>query len=143
MPGTFKRDEASLLDVTARAWLRGLRPAASVGDDVLWPRAMAGGRAAATALTLLVFVLAVTLDDLRMFRFSAAFAGAIVAVLVFAFTPPLFAGRLLSRALEDAPEHPGTALESAVVRRRALLGASIALLVVWLVYFSSGRTPRW
>lgn len=129
--------------MTGKGWLRGLRPAASAEDDVLWPRAMAGGRAAATALTLLVFVAAVTLDDLRMFRFSAAFVGAVLAIAVFALTPPLFAGRLLSRALEDAPEHPGTALESAVVRRRALLGASVALLVVWLVFFSSGRTPRW
>lgn len=124
-------------------WLRGLKRPRDATEDALWPRALSGGRALATALTLVIFVVALTVNDLRLFRFPAAFVGSGLAVVVFALTPPLFAGRLLSRALTDAPESPGTWLESAVLRRRALLGFCAILLVIWLVYFSSGRTPRW
>lgn len=124
-------------------WLRGLKRPRDAMEDALWPRAMSGGRALATALTLVIFVVALTVNDLRLFRFPAAFVGSGLAVVVFAVTPPLFAGRLLSRALTDAPESPGTWLESAVLRRRALLGFCAFALVIWLIYFSSGRTPRW
>jgi hypothetical protein len=126
-----------------RRWLRGLARPIPQEEDALWPRALSGGRSAATALTLVVFVLALTLDDLKLFRFSAAMAGGILAVAVFAFTPPWFATRLVRRAFADAPQAPGTHLENAVLRRRALLGACIAGFLVWLVFFTSGRTPRW
>jgi hypothetical protein len=112
-------------------------------EDALWPRAMSAGRAAATALTLLVFVASLTLDDLRLFRFSSAFVGGALAVVVFAFTPPLFASGLVGRAIADAPGSEATWMENALVRRRALLGLAVALLVLWLVFFASGRTPRW
>lgn len=104
---------------------------------------MSGAKAASTALTLLVFVAALTLNDLRLYRFPVAFVGGALAVAVYAFTPPLFASRLLARALADAPAAPAARLENAVMRRRAYLGAAIVLLVIWLVFFSSGRTPRW
>jgi hypothetical protein len=104
---------------------------------------MSAGRTAATAATLVLFVASLTLDDLRVFRFSAAFVGGGLAVAVFAFTPPWFASQLMKRALADAPESAATWMENALLRRRALLGLSVALLVVWLIFFSSGRTPRW
>lgn len=126
-----------------RRWLRGFKRPRDAQEDALWPRALSGGRAMSTALTLMVFVVALTVNDLRLFRFPAAFVGAGLAAFVFAVTPPFFAGRLLSRAFTDAPESPGSWLESAVLRRRALLGFCVLGLVVWLVYFSSGRTPRW
>lgn len=97
----------------------------------------------ATALTLAVFVATLTLADLRLFRFPVALVGGVFAVVVFAATPPFFASRLLGRALADSPESPGTRLESAVMRRRAYLGLAIIFVVVWLVFFASGRTPRW
>lgn len=97
----------------------------------------------ATALTLVVFVATLTLADLRLFRFPVAFVGGALAVVVFAAMPPVFASRLLSRALADPPESQGTRLESAVMRRRAYLVVAILLLIVWLVFFASGRTPRW
>jgi len=124
-------------------WLRALQRPHDPAEDALWPRALAGGRAMATALTLAIFVAALTLNDLRLFRFPVAFAGSVLAVVVFAAAPPYFASRLLSRVLADSPASPGTRLESAVLRRRAYLGAAIALLIVWLVFFASGRTPRW
>lgn len=126
-----------------RRRLRGLSRAISSEEDALWPRALSGGRSLATALTLVVFVLALTLDDLKLFRFSAAVGGGAIAIAVFAFTPPFFASRLLRRAFVEAPQAPGTYVENAVIRRRALLGASIALFLLWLVFFTSGRTPRW
>lgn len=126
-----------------RGWLRRLKRPHDPLEDALWPRAMIAGRAVATALTLLVFVAALTVDDLRLFRFSSALAGGGLAIAVFAFTPPMFATRLVSRALADAPTSPGTWLENAVLRRKALLGLAIALVLVWLVFFASGRTPRW
>lgn len=119
------------------------RRAYSAEEDALWPRALSGGRAMATALTLVIFVAALTLADLRLFRFPVAFVGAALAVVVFAAAPPFLAGRLLSRALADAPGSPATRIESAVLRRRGYLGVAILLLVVWLVFFASGRTPRW
>ena len=125
-----------------RRW-RSARRARSAAEDTLWPRALAGGKAMATALTLAIFVASLTLADLRLFRFPVAFVGGAAAVVVFAATPPLFASRLLSRTLADSPESPGTRLENAVMRRRAYLGAAVLLLVVWLVFFASGRTPRW
>lgn len=97
----------------------------------------------ATALTLAIFVATLTLADLRLFRFPVAFVGGILAVAVFAATPPIFATRLLGRAIADSPESPGTRLESAVMRRRGYLGLAILFLIVWLVFFASGRTPRW
>lgn len=124
-------------------WLGGFRKRYDPREDDLWPRAMSAGRAASSALTLVVFVAALTLDDLRLFRFSSALVGGGLAVLVFAVTPPIFASRLVSRAFADAPEAAGAWLENALLRRRALLGLAIALLIVWLVFFSSGRTPRW
>lgn len=130
-------------DMRWRQWLRGLGRAIPPEEDALWPRALSGGRSAATALTLLVFVLALTLDDLKLFRFSAAIGGGVLAVAVFAFTPPVFASRLLRRAFAEAPQAPGTYVENAVLRRRALLGAVVAGFLVWLVFFTSGRTPRW
>lgn len=131
-----------------RAWLaeRWTRRAARSRDPAegsLWPRAMVGGRSAATALTLLLFVASLTLDDLRVFRFSAALAGGALAVVVFAFTPPFFAGRLVQRALADAPTAADTWMENALLRRRALLGLAVVLVIMWMVFFSSGRTPRW
>ena len=124
-------------------WSAARRRPRDANDDVLWPRALSGGKAAATALTLVIFVAALTISDLRLFRFPAVFVGGAIAVVVFAFTPPLFASRLLSRALADSPESPGTRIESAVMRRRAYLGLTIGLLIVWLIFFASGRTPRW
>ncbi|HUR68544.1 MAG TPA: hypothetical protein VM370_04800 [Candidatus Thermoplasmatota archaeon] len=112
-------------------------------EEALWPRAMAASRALATALTLLLFVAALTVDDLRLFRFNAALWGAALAILVFAFTPPFFASRLVQRAMSDAPEASMTWMENAILRRRAMLGIAIALLAVWMVFFASGRTPRW
>lgn len=124
-------------------WLARWRKPRSPTEEAIWPRALVAGRAAATALTLLVFVASLTLDDLRLFRFSSAFVGGGLAVAVFAFTPPLFAGRLVGRAMVDAPGTEAGWMEGAVMRRRALLGFAIALLVVWLIFFASGRTPRW
>lgn len=126
-----------------RRWLRGLARPIPPEEDALWPRALSAGRSAATALTLFVFVVALTLDDLKLFRFSAALGGGVLAIAVFAFTPPYFASRLLRRAFAEAPAAPGTYLENAVLRRRAMLGAAIAAFLLWLVFFSSGRTPRW
>lgn len=140
---TFKRREASLVLVTWASGFRRQRRARSAAEDTLWPRALSGGKAMATALTLAIFVAALTLADLRLFRFPVAFVGGALAVVVFAATPPIFASRLLSRALADAPESPGTRLESAVLRRRGYLGLAVLLLIVWLVFFASGRTPRW
>lgn len=123
--------------------LHGLKRPSNATEDALWPRALAGGRALATALTLVIFVAALTVNDLRLYRFQAAFWGAGVAAVVFGFAPPFFAGRLLSRALTDAPEAPGTWLEGAIVRRRAVLALCVVALIAWLIFFSSGRTPRW
>ena len=126
-----------------RGWLRGWKRARDPEEDALWPRAMSAGRSYSTALTLLIFIVALTVNDLRLFRFPAAFVGSGLAALVFAATPPLFAGRLLSRAMADAPDDPGSWLESALLRRRALLGFCVFVLVLWLIVFASGRTPRW
>lgn len=126
-----------------RALWRGFRRRIPSEEDALWPRALAGGRALATAFALAVFIVALTLDDLKVFRFSAAIVGSALAALVFALTPPWFASRLLRRAFADAPASPGAVVENAVLRRRALLGATVGVLLVWLVFFSSGRTPRW
>lgn len=126
-----------------RARLRGFHREIPSEEDALWPRALSGGRAAASALTLLVFVLALTLDDLKLFRFSAAIGGGAVAIAIFAFTPPVFASRLLRRAFAEAAQAPGTYVENAVLRRRAMLGAAVAAFLVWLVFFTSGKTPRW
>lgn len=120
-----------------------MRKARDPREEALWPRAMSAGRAAATALTLLLFVAALTLDDLRLFRFSSALVGGGLAIVVFAVTPPIFAGRLVGRAIADAPDTAAAWMENALLRRRALLGLAIALVIVWLIYFSSGRTPRW
>lgn len=124
-------------------FLRGLKRPANAREDALWPRALAGGRALATALTLMIFVAALTVNDLRLYRFQAAFWGAGLAAMVFGFAPPFFAGRLLSRAMADAPETPGTWLEGALMRRRAVLALCVVLLIGWLIFFSGGRTPRW
>lgn len=140
---TFKRREAWPLAMKGRSWLARWRKPRNATEDALWPRALAAGRAAATALTLVVFVASLTLDDLRLFRFSSAFVGGGLAVALFAFTPPFFAGRLVSRALVDAPGTEAGWMEGALMRRRAFLGLAIALVVLWLVFFSSGRTPRW
>lgn len=123
--------------------LRGLRRSRDPQEESLWPRALSAGRAQATALTLLLLMLALTANDLRLFRFPAAFAGGALSVVVFAATPPIFASRLVARALSDAPQAAMTWMESALLRRRAFLGIAIAALVLWLVFFSSGRTPRW
>ena len=104
---------------------------------------MSAGRAAATAMTLVIFVASLTLDDLRIFRFSSALVGGGLAIAVFAATPPFFATRLVDRALTDAPEGASTWMENALLRRRAMLGAAIVLVIVWMIFFSSGRTPRW
>lgn len=126
-----------------RVRLAGLARPIAPEEDALWPRALAGGRAAASALTLLVFVGALTLDDLRLFRFSAALVGGAVAVAVFAFAPPVFASRLLARAIERPPAAARALVEAGVMRRRALLAACVALFLVWLVLFAAHRTPRW
>jgi hypothetical protein len=126
-----------------RGWLRGFKRARDPEEDALWPRAMSGGRSFSTALTLLIFIVALTVNDLRLFRFPAAFIGSGLAAFVFATTPPFFASRLLSRALTDAPDHAASWLDSAVLRRRALLGFSVFVLILWLIFFASGRPPRW
>jgi len=129
--------------VKLRGWARKLQRPRRDGEEALWPRALTAGRAASTALTLLIFVAALTVDDLRIFRFSSALVGSGLAIVVFAATPPFSASRLVERALSDAPASATTWMENALLRRRALLGFTIALLVVWLVFFASGRTPRW
>lgn len=123
--------------------LRALKRPADPNEDELWPRALAGGRALATSLTLILFVAALTVNDLRLYRFQAAFWGAGLAALVFGVTPPFFASRLLARARADAPDAPRTWLDAAIMRRRAFLALCIVALIVWLIFFSSGRTPRW
>lgn len=110
-----------------------------------WTRAMAAGKATATTLAILVFVAGLTLDDLHLFRVPALYVGAALAVLVFAFAPPLVASRLLRHARADEPDadHVAASLEHAVTYRRIGLGFTVLLFVAWLVLFSSGRTPRW
>lgn len=109
-----------------------------------WPRLLKAGRASATALCLGLFALALTLHDLRLFRHSPLWPGALAAALAFGLAPPLLAARLRRRIARDAPpEEAPVAVESALVRRRALLGLTLVLFVAWLVLFTSGRTPRW
>lgn len=153
LPGCFGRKKvyarrglAFLVEV--RSWFAKWRAARDARRspreaDPLWSPALAYGRASATALTLAVFVAGLTLDDLHLLRFSVLYPAMVIAVGVFAFAPPLFASRLLARLAADAHPDPLSAVERAVIRRRALWGISIALLIVWLVLFASGRTPRW
>lgn len=112
------------------------------GDDE-WRRALAAGKAAATAGSLLVFVAGITLDDLHLVRFPLLYVGIVAAVAVYAFAPPVLASRILARAHADAPDARGPRVEGALLRRRAGLATTIVLLLAWLVLFSSGRTPRW
>lgn len=102
---------------------------------------MAAGKAMASALTLMVFVVGLTLDDLHLLRFPLLYPATGLAIVTYAFTPPWLASRLLARV----SRRPGAAsgIEGALVRRRAFLGFAVALFVVWLVMFSAGRTPRW
>lgn len=109
----------------------------------LWSRAVSAAKASATAAALVLFVLGLTLDDMHLFRVSMAYVGAIAAVLAYALLPPILAHRLVRRAQVDSPEAPGLLLETSIVRRRAGLGLTVVLFVLWLVLFSSGVTPRW
>lgn len=106
---------------------------------------MAAGKATATTLAILLFVLGLTLDDLHLFRLPALYVGAALAVLVYAFAPVVVASRLVAHARADEPDadHAAARLEQAVLHRRVGLGFTVFLFVVWLVLFSSGRTPRW
>lgn len=124
-------------------WARARDGSREAVPDELWPRALSAGKAQASAVTLAVFVAGITLDDLHLFRLPMLYLGVGLAVAVFAFMPPWFASRLLRRVARDASEHAQASMENALMRRRALLGLSIGLFVVWLILFSSGRTPRW
>jgi hypothetical protein len=112
-------------------------------EDPLWPRALAAGKSAASALTLWIFVGGITLDDLHLFRFPSLYPGAGLAVLAYAVAPPVFAARLLGRLEADAHPDVPRAVEGTVLRRRAFLALTAGLFVVWLALFSSGETPRW
>lgn len=109
----------------------------------LWPRAMSAGRASATAIALAVFAVALSLEDLRLVRFSLVYPGIVGSIVSFALLPVLSAGRILERAQVDRPDAPGLAVESALIRRRGAMGVTIALFAVWLALFASGLTPRW
>lgn len=127
-----------------RAWLRPKRRARQAWEASQWPRLLTAGRASATALTLWVFALTLTLHDLHVLRVSPLLPGAALAVGVFGLAPPLLARRMGDRIARDAaPERAPVAVESALVWRRAFLGATVALFVLWLILFTSGRTPRW
>lgn len=107
-----------------------------------WPRLLGAGRATATALSLAVFALTLTLHDLHVLRFSPLYPGAALAVLIYGAGPPIFARRLGARIAKDHTDVP-VAVEGARIRRRALLGLTLALFLAWLVLFTGGRTPRW
>lgn len=123
-------------------WRTRRRPQAWEAEQ--WPRLLGAGRATATALCLWVFALALTLHDLRLLRASPLWPGALASALVFGLAPPVLALRLRRRIARDAPGPDApVAVESALVRRRAFLGLTVALFLAWLVLFTSGRTPRW
>lgn len=128
------------------AWRARLRPAwraREAWEAGQWPRLLGAGRATATALALLVFALTLTLHDLHVLRFSPLYPGAALAVAVYGLGPPLFARRLGARIARDRADDAPVAVESARVRRRALLAFTLALFLAWLVLFTGGRTPRW
>lgn len=104
---------------------------------------MSAGRASATAAALVVFALALSLEDLRLVRFSLVYPGAALAALAFALLPVLSARRIVERAQADRPDAPTLEVESALLRRRGVMGVAIAAFVVWLALFTSGMTPRW
>ena len=109
----------------------------------MWRSALAAARPEATSLCLAIFVLGITLDDLHLFRLPMLYLGALGAIFAYAFAPLWFADRLASRVEECAIGEQARRLDGAKLRRRALLAVSIVLFLVWLVLFSSGRTPRW
>ncbi|MEA3201152.1 MAG: hypothetical protein QOE90_2580 [Thermoplasmata archaeon] len=121
-----------------RARVRGVRR-----GDPAWIAALRAGKPAATAWALLLFVAGVTLDDLHVFRLPMIYVGAGAAILCYAGAPVLFASRLASRLDEAPAETRAARLEAALLRRRAALALSAVAFVVWLILFSSGRTPRW
>lgn len=129
----------------AEWWRRQHAP--SPGSDAIreavWPEAMRAGRALSSAATLAVFVAAITLDDLHLFRFPTIYPGVLLAIGVFALTPPLFARRLVEHTLADHDARHRQAMAASLQRRRLLLVAAVAATVIWLVLFSSGATPRW
>jgi hypothetical protein len=112
-------------------------------EAALWPRALSAGRASGTAAALLLFLFALTLEDLRLVRFSLVYPGALAAALAFAFVPAVSAARIVEDAQMERPEAPGLAVESALIRRRGLMGLTIAAFAIWLALFASGLTPRW
>lgn len=111
--------------------------------DAQWTAALRAGRPLATALALVLFVAGITLDDLHIFRLPMIYVGAGAAILCYALAPVWLGARLASRMDEVPAEERDARLASVLLRRRAALVLSGALLVVWLVLFSSGRTPRW
>lgn len=109
----------------------------------LWPRALSAGRATGTAVALALFALALSLEDLRLLRFSLVYPGILGAIVAFSLLPALAAGRIVEQAQVDRPDAPGLAVESALLRRRGIMGVTIAAFAVWLALFASGLTPRW
>lgn len=136
----LRRASAATALAIRGGWTALRRPRAR---EPLWAAALACGRASSTALALVLFVAAFTLDDLHLLRVPALYVGLALAVVAYAAGPPLLAARLLDRLAADAHPDPGHAVQGALVRRRVSLALTVALLVGWLVLFSSGATPRW
>lgn len=111
--------------------------------DATWTAALRAGKPLASALALVLFVGGITLDDLHVFRLPMIYVGAAAAILCYALAPIWFAARLASR-LDEVPEGERVSrIEGALLRRRATLGLAVGAFALWLVAFSSGRTPRW
>lgn len=110
--------------------------------EAAYPKALRAGKTLASITALWLFVLGVSLDDLHLVRLPMLWIGAAAAILAFALLPVWFAARLMDRVGRDDPHAPDAAIDLSLQRRRAGLAFTIGGFVLWLVLFSSGRTPR-
>ncbi|MGB0652750.1 MAG: hypothetical protein ACPGQL_06070 [Thermoplasmatota archaeon] len=110
-------------------------------DPRRFAAALRGTRLETVSHALWVFMIGMSLDDLRLVRFPSYLVGALLAVLVFAFAGPLLARRMARRHRldDDGDFDVRLALRGRLGQLYLLVTVFAAL--AWMVVFSTGVPP--